>query len=55
MPQDIALYQKFSIHEILHYFGGIYGMSKVDIENRIDFLMGFLDLPETSRRISTMR
>ncbi|XP_021950776.1 ABC transporter G family member 23 isoform X2 [Folsomia candida] len=55
MPQDIALYQKMKIDEILYYFGGIYGMSTSEISARIEFLMSFLDLPEPgSRRIDSL-
>ncbi|RWS26667.1 ATP-binding cassette transporter sub-family H 88708-like protein [Leptotrombidium deliense] len=54
MPQDIALYNEFTIGETIHYFGQIYGMSK-DLRNkRIEFLIAFLDLPDANRQIQTL-
>ena len=44
MPQELALYNEFTIEETLHYFGRIYGMSGAKIRERTDFLMTFLDL-----------
>lgn len=55
MPQDIALYPHFTIREILLYFGRIYGMSTSDILKREEFLTKFLQLPDSSKRISSLR
>lgn len=55
MPQDIALYPHFTIQEILLYFGRIYGMSKSEILKRGEFLTEFLQLPDNSKRISSLR
>ena len=54
MPQELALYNEFSIEETLHYFGRIYGMSAAKIRERTEFLMTFLDLqnlPGSSKRL----
>ncbi|XP_035711579.1 ABC transporter G family member 20 isoform X2 [Folsomia candida] len=51
MPQDISLLSVLTIGEVLHHFGLIYGMSEVAIENKVNFLTNFLDLPDTSRQI----
>lgn len=55
MPQDIALYPHFSIKELLQYFGRIYGMTNLEILNRIEFLTNFLNLPDGTRIITTLR
>ncbi|CAL8089214.1 unnamed protein product [Orchesella dallaii] len=54
MPQDISLYPHFTISEILLYFGRIYGMPKSDILKRVQFLTTFLQLPNSSKRISSL-
>ena len=54
MPQELALYNEFTIEETLHYFGRIYGMSGAKIRERTEFLMTFLDLqnlPGSSKRL----
>ncbi|XP_021953441.1 ABC transporter G family member 23 [Folsomia candida] len=51
MPQEISLLNIYTIHEALHHFGMIYGMSHEAIETKIKFLTTFLDLPPTSRII----
>ncbi|OXA47292.1 ABC transporter G family member 23 [Folsomia candida] len=51
MPQEISLLNVFTINEALYHFGLIYGMSGKAIENRIDFLASFLDLPDRSAQI----
>lgn len=55
MLQDICLYEDFTISETLQYFGTICGMSKDEIEDQVDFLIDFLDLPPAFRTIRTLR
>lgn len=43
-----------TIKEILQYYGRIYGLSQDEIEKRMGYLMGFLDLPEATRIIGTL-
>uniref|UniRef100_A0A673ZKX2 ABC transporter G family member 20-like n=1 Tax=Salmo trutta TaxID=8032 RepID=A0A673ZKX2_SALTR len=45
MPQDLALYNEFSISDTLTFFGRIHGLSATDTQTRMDFLVDFLDLP----------
>ncbi|XP_045128416.1 ABC transporter G family member 20-like [Portunus trituberculatus] len=54
MPQELALYQEFTILETLHYFGRIHQMSSGHITRRTGFLINFLDLPNPARLISQL-
>ncbi|ODM94472.1 ABC transporter G family member 20 [Orchesella cincta] len=54
MPQDIALYNEFSIGEVLQYYGRMYGMSSSTVAKNMDFLIGFLALPKPDRRIGSL-
>lgn len=54
MPQELALYQEFTIVETLRYFGMIHQMSFGHIAKRTSFLVTFLDLPNPSRLISQL-
>ncbi|KAK8406150.1 hypothetical protein O3P69_007102 [Scylla paramamosain] len=54
MPQELALYQEFTILETLHYFGRIHQMSSGHITRRTGFLITFLDLPNPARLISQL-
>jgi len=44
MPQGIVLNREFTMTEVLHYFGKIYGMSYEDVEERRNFFVDFLNL-----------
>lgn len=46
MPQSIALIEEFSFKELIYFFGTIYRMSKNKIEERLDFLVNLLELPD---------
>ena len=54
MPQDLALFEEFTIREILKYYGKIYHLKSEQINQRIDNLMEILNLPEKSRAISRL-
>ncbi|OXA59297.1 ABC transporter G family member 20 isoform X2 [Folsomia candida] len=54
MPQDLALYNDFSINESMQYFAALYDMSGRDLRESRDFLIKFLDLPDADRRIGTL-
>ncbi|KAK7080025.1 hypothetical protein SK128_016282 [Halocaridina rubra] len=54
MPQELALYQEFSISETLNYFGRIHLMSANRIKDRTKFLVEFLDLPDPNRLINQL-
>lgn len=55
MPQDISIYEDFTIEETLRYFGKINRMSSRAIRGRIDFLLKFLDLPYKRRLVANLR
>ncbi|XP_072155467.1 ABC transporter G family member 20 isoform X2 [Bemisia tabaci] len=54
MPQEIALYGEFSIAETMKYFGWIFGMETSEINDRLQFLLNFLDLPSQSRLVKNL-
>lgn len=54
MPQELAVYEDFTIKETLWYFGRLYRIPKKLINERIEFLLTFLDLPRSKRLIVNM-
>ncbi|XP_066139703.1 ABC transporter G family member 20 isoform X1 [Euwallacea fornicatus] len=54
MPQEIALYGEFSIKETMQYFGWIFGMHTSEINDRLQFLLNFLDLPSQNRLVKNL-
>ncbi|XP_076265826.1 ABC-type transporter snustorr isoform X2 [Rhynchophorus ferrugineus] len=54
MPQEIALYGEFSIRETMLYFGWIFGMNTSEINDRLQFLLNFLDLPSQNRLVKNL-
>ena len=54
MPQDVALNNGLTVHEMLRYFGKIFLLSPSEVEERIDRLVNILGIPEKSRYISTL-
>ncbi|XP_075228676.1 ABC-type transporter snustorr isoform X1 [Lycorma delicatula] len=54
MPQEIALYGEFSIKETMMYFGWIFGMETSEINDRLQFLLNFLDLPSQTRLVKNL-
>ncbi|KAG7283169.1 hypothetical protein CRUP_000531 [Coryphaenoides rupestris] len=46
MPQDLALYNEFTISDTLTFFGHIHGLTSKETRARMDFLVDFLDLPQ---------
>ncbi|CAH0554732.1 unnamed protein product [Brassicogethes aeneus] len=54
MPQEIALYGEFSIKETMMYFGWIFGMESSEINERLQFLLNFLDLPSQNRLVKNL-
>lgn len=53
--QEIALYGEFSIKETMMYFGWIFGMETPEINDRLQFLLNFLDLPSQNRLVKNLR
>ncbi|CAL8093569.1 unnamed protein product [Orchesella dallaii] len=54
MPQETALYDDFTIQEMLSYFGKIYSMSASEISERSEFLINLLKLPEPNRKVGSL-
>ncbi|KAK9541195.1 hypothetical protein VZT92_001258 [Zoarces viviparus] len=46
MPQELALYNEFTISDTLTFFGRIHGLTAKETRARMDFLVDFLDLPQ---------
>uniref|UniRef100_A0A6G1SPG5 ABC transporter G family member 20 n=1 Tax=Aceria tosichella TaxID=561515 RepID=A0A6G1SPG5_9ACAR len=51
MPQELSIYEEFTIHETLAYFGRINGMQAGLLRARIEFLLSFLNLPKDKCRL----
>ncbi|KAK2575825.1 hypothetical protein KPH14_007203 [Odynerus spinipes] len=54
MPQEIALYNEFSIRETFIYFGWIAGMSTEQVDEKLEFLLKFLQLPSENRLVKNL-
>ncbi|XP_023172078.1 ABC transporter G family member 20 [Drosophila hydei] len=54
MPQEIALYGEFTMRETLIYFGLIAAMPRSDIEDRTEFLLKLLNLPNGSKFVKNL-
>lgn len=55
MPQEISIYEDFTIEETLRYFGKINRLRGSEIKKRIEFLLQFLDLPSKKRLVVNLR
>ena len=51
MPQELALFEEFTIEEILKYYGMIYHLNSSEVNARIKELTQILDLPKKQRPI----
>lgn len=51
MPQDVALVEEFTIKELISFFGAIYGLEKTEIDERLQFLLDLLELPDANAYI----
>ncbi|XP_030375746.1 ABC transporter G family member 20 [Scaptodrosophila lebanonensis] len=54
MPQEVALYGEFTMRETLIYFGLIAHMSRSDIEDRTEFLLKLLNMPNGSKFVKNL-
>lgn len=54
MPQEIALYGEFSIRETFIYFGWCAGMTTVQVDERLDFLLKLLELPNEDKFVKNL-
>ncbi|XP_077960390.1 ABC transporter G family member 20 isoform X2 [Gasterosteus aculeatus] len=54
MPQELALYNEFTISDTLTFFGRIHGLTWKETRARMDFLVDFLDLPQKHRLVRNL-
>ncbi|XP_054165535.1 ABC transporter G family member 20-like [Oppia nitens] len=54
MPQEIGLFQEFTIEETLIFFGRLYRLPKAQIKQSIRFLLDFLELPDKSSSVAKL-
>lgn len=54
MPQDLSLNIEFTIRETFLYFGWVNGMKSEEINEKLHFLLKFLQLPTPDRFIKTL-
>ncbi|CAG2101120.1 unnamed protein product [Medioppia subpectinata] len=54
MPQELALFDYFTIGEILYYYAMIYHMTREEIDESVNNLRELLHFPENSRIISQL-
>lgn len=51
----MAVYDEFSIEEMLYYFGKLFNLDAEFLNERILFLISFLDLPNKNRLVKHLR
>lgn len=54
MPQEIGLFNEFTIKETLFFFGRLYRLKRDYIRDRIAFLVSFLELPDKSSLVAKL-
>ncbi|EFX61237.1 ABC protein, subfamily ABCH, partial [Daphnia pulex] len=54
MPQELALYDYFTIKETLTYFGRLYKLKAAFVKSQWKFLSNLLDLPQCDRYVKTL-
>nr|XP_014340265.1 PREDICTED: ABC transporter G family member 23-like [Latimeria chalumnae] len=54
MPQDLALYEEFTISDTFMFFGRLHGLTSKETEVRIAFLIDFLELPEKNKLVKNL-
>nr|XP_057914978.1 ABC transporter G family member 23 isoform X2 [Doryrhamphus excisus] len=54
MPQELALYNEFTISDTLTFYGRIHGLTWKETQARMNFLIEFLDLPQKHRLIRNL-
>ncbi|XP_011864940.1 PREDICTED: ABC transporter G family member 20 [Vollenhovia emeryi] len=54
MPQELSLYGEFSIRETFIFFGWCAGMTTEQVDEKLNFLLKFLQLPPENRLVKTL-
>ncbi|KAH8032547.1 hypothetical protein HPB51_026000 [Rhipicephalus microplus] len=52
MPQEAALFDAFSVEETMYFFAHLYDLSPEVAQQRAEFLVSFLELPDPKRLVS---
>lgn len=55
ITQDLSLYVEFTIRETFLYFGWVNGMKTEEIDEKLHFLLKFLQLPSANRFVKNLR
>lgn len=53
--QELALYKDMTMAETFNFYGRIFGMNWIEIDNRSLDLLKFLDLPDSTKLIGNLR
>ena len=51
MPQNICLYQHFSIEDILTFFALINGVSSKEVKKKVEYFKEYLELPDLATNV----
>lgn len=51
MPQELALVDEFTIKELVHFFGAVYGLSQTRIVERLSFMVKLMELEDATDQI----
>lgn len=54
MPQDVALYNQFSVEETLYYYGALNGVDKEILDEKIPFFMALMQLVDSTQYAKTL-
>ncbi|XP_043992361.1 ABC transporter G family member 23 isoform X3 [Gambusia affinis] len=54
MPQELALYNEFTISDTLTFFGRIHGLTSKETQARMNFLIDFLHLPQKNSLVRNL-
>ncbi|XP_063216534.1 ABC transporter G family member 20-like [Bacillus rossius redtenbacheri] len=54
MPQDVALYDTFTIKETMLYFGWIFDRKSRDVEENLHFWLELLQLPQRNTKVKNL-
>ncbi|XP_063347730.1 ABC transporter G family member 20 isoform X2 [Pelmatolapia mariae] len=54
MPQELALYNEFTISDTLTFFGRVHGLTSKETQARMNFLIDFLDLPQKTSLVRNL-
>lgn len=53
VAQENSFYEKLTVYENMKFFANVYGLSKVDMNTRIDFLLSFFNLDFAKKTLAS--